>query len=318
MNLRRHVALTGATGFIGSAVLARLVAGGWHVRALYRPHRGRTPASQPGVEWLEGDLGDVRSLGALVTGTDAVVHCAGIVRGATSAGFERVNADGTRRLVGTAASVSQAPRFLLMSSLAARRPDLSAYAASKRHGERAVEAATRNVRWTVLRPPAVYGPGDRELAPLFRWVARGIAPLPAGRTGRFALIYVGDLASAVLRWLEVDDGYGRTFELDDGHPGGYDWDTVLAVAGRVLRQGAPVRRLPVPVSLLKLAAAANVVASRVAGYDPMLTPGKVREITHPDWLCDSHDFASAMGWQAAVRLEEGLARGYDSRHPRTP
>jgi nucleoside-diphosphate-sugar epimerase len=273
------------------------------------------PALQQGVDWIQGDLSDEQSLRALVTDTEAVIHCAGTVRGATSAGFERVNVDGTRRLVDAAAGASQAPRFLLMSSLAARSPELSAYAASKRDGERAVQAAPPNVRWTVLRPPAVYGPGDRELEPLFRWVARGIAPLPAGGGGRFSLIYVDDLGSAVSRWLDVDDGYGRTYELDDGHSGGYDWDTVLAAAARVLRDGAPVTRLPVPVSLLKLAAAANVVASRVAGYDPMLTPGKVREITHPNWLCDSHDFVNAMGWQPAVRLEEGLARGYGKIHP---
>ena len=88
-----------------------------------------------------------------------------------------------------------APRFLLMSSLAARMPQLSDYAASKRRGELAVEAAPENLRWTVLRPPAVYGPGDRELLPLFRWVARGIAPLPAGGGGRFSLLYVDDLAT---------------------------------------------------------------------------------------------------------------------------
>jgi len=315
MTLQRRVALTGATGFIGSAVLTRLVACGWQVRALYRPRPDRKPAAQPGVEWIQGDLSDERSLAALVTGTAAVVHCAGTVRGAAAAGFERVNADGTRRLVQAAASASQASRFLLMSSLAARSPDLSAYAASKRNAERALEAASRNVRWTVLRPPAVYGPGDRELEPLFRWIARGIAPLPAGGAGRFSLIYVDDLASAVSRWLDVDDGYGRAYEIDDGHSGGYDWDSVLAAAARVLRKGAPVRRLPVPVSLLKLAAAANVVASRVAGYEPMLSPGKVREITHADWLCDSHDFVSATGWQPAVRLEEGLARGYGTTHP---
>jgi nucleoside-diphosphate-sugar epimerase len=270
------------------------------------------------VTWVEGDLGDERSLRALVTGTDAVVHCAGTVRGTGAAGFERINAEGTRRLVDAAASLrdgsTEAPRFLLMSSLAARMPQLSAYATSKRHGELALEAAAGNLRWTVLRPPAVYGPGDRELLPLFRWVARGVAPLPAGSTGRFSLIYVDDLASAVTRWLEADRGYGRTFELDDGHPQGYDWDTVLAVAARVLRHGAPVRRLPVPVTVLKVAAAANLAVARLVGYEPMLTPGKVREITHADWLCDSHDFATAMGWQAAVPLEEGLARGYARRN----
>jgi nucleoside-diphosphate-sugar epimerase len=205
------------------------------------------------------------------------------------------------------------PRFLLMSSLAARMPELSAYAASKRRAELAVETAAANLRWTVLRPPAIYGPGDRELLPLFRSVARGVAPLPSGGGGKFSLLYVDDLASAVVRWLEADGGYGRTFELDDGHPGGYDWNTVLDVAGRVLREGAPVRRLPVPLPVLNFAAAANVAAARLVGYSPMLTPGKVREITHPDWLCDSHDFADAMGWQAAVRLEEGLARGYSRK-----
>jgi len=280
------------------------------VRALYRPRRGNSPVAQPNLTWVEGDLGDEPSLRQLVTGSDAVVHCAGTVRGTDAAGFERINAEGTRRLVEAAAGLTQAPRFLLMSSLAARMPHLSPYAASKRHAEVAVEAATGNLRWTVLRPPAVYGPGDRELMPLFRWVARGIAPLPAGSIGRFSLIYVDDLAAAVTRWLEVDRGYGRTFEIDDGHPGGYDWDSVLTVAARVMREGARVRRLPVPLVLLKLAAAANLAAARVAGYHPMLTPGKVREITHPDWLCDSHDFAETMGWQAAVRLEEGLARGY--------
>ena len=310
MTAQRQVALTGATGFIGSALLPRLVAGGWSVRALYRPRPGRTPESGSGVVWIEGDLGNERSLRELVTGTEAIVHCAGTVRGTDASGFDRINAEGTRRLIRVATSLPMAPRFLLMSSLAARMPHLSAYAASKRKAEAAVEAAPANIRWTVLRPPAVYGPGDRELLPLFRWVARGVAPLPAGGGGKFSLLYVDDLVSAVMRWLESGQGHFRAFELDDGRPGGYDWDTVLAAAARVLRNGATVRRLLVPLPALELAAAVNLAAARLIGYSPMLTPGKVREITHPDWLCDSHDFATATGWQPAVSLEEGLARGY--------
>ncbi len=280
------------------------------MRALHRRRRGRTPPSLPGVEWIEGDLADEESLRALVEGVDAVIHCAGTVRGARRSDFDGINAEGTARVVGAAAGLADAPRFLLMSSLAARMPELSDYAGSKRRGELAVEAAPKNLRWTVLRPPAVYGPGDRELLPLFRWVARGIAPLPASGGGRFSLLYVDDLAAAVLRWLAADSGYGRSFELDDGHPGGYDWDTVLTVAGRVLRAGAAVRRLPIPEGVLRFAATANLAAARLFRYRPMLTPGKVREITHPDWLCDSHDFALATGWHAAVGLESGLARAY--------
>lgn len=277
------------------------------MRALYRPRSGRVPPSLPGVEWSPGNLEDEDALGSLVAGTHAVIHCAGAVRGASRADFDRVNTDGARRIALAAARQAQTPRFLLISSLAARVPELSHYAGSKWRGECAVKTASENLRWTVLRPPAVFGPGDRELLPLFRCIARGFAPLPAGANRRFSLIYVDDLATAVVRWLAADAGYGQTFELDDGHAGGYDWDTVLDIAGRVLRGGAPVRRVPIPVPLLNLAALANLAAARLLGYAPMLTTGKVREITHPDWLCDNSKFMLTTGWQPAFGLEQGLA-----------
>lgn len=264
----------------------------------------------PGVQWVQGDLGDSHALAALVAGTDAVVHCAGAVRGARRSDFDRVNAEGAGRIAAAAARLAPAPRFLLLSSLAARMPELSDYAASKWRGECAVKAAAKDMRWTILRPPAVFGPGDRELAPLFRCIARGFAPLPANAKGRFSLIHVDDLASAVLRWLAADAGYGRTFELDDGRPGGYDWDSVLTLAGHALRRASRVRQVAIPVPLLRVAAWANLGAARLLGYAPMLTPGKVREITHPDWVCDSHDFADAIGWQPTIGLESGLAQMY--------
>ncbi len=303
------LALTGATGFIGAALISRLAGAGWQVRALFRPRAGRVPPRLPGVEWLPGDLGDEGALDALVTGTDAVIHCAGAVRGARRAEFDRVNADGAGRVAQAAARLPRPPRFLLISSLAARMPELSDYAGSKWRGECAVRA-TAGLRWTVLRPPAVYGPGDRELLPLFRCIAMGFAPRPAGAPGRFSLIEVDDLAAAVLCWLAGDVGHGENFELDDGCVGGYDWDAVATVAGRVLRDGRPVRRVPIPVPLLRLAALANLGASRVFGYAPMLTPGKVREMTHSDWLCDSRPFALATGWRPVIDLASGLARAY--------
>jgi 2-alkyl-3-oxoalkanoate reductase len=304
------IALTGATGFIGATLLSRLIGAGWRVRALYRPRHGRLPETMPGVEWVQGDLRDSPALEALVAGAYAVVHCAGTVRGARRSDFDSVNVEGTGRIAAAAAVLVPAPRFLLMSSLAARMPELSHYAASKWRGENALTAAAKDMHWTILRPPAVFGPGDRELAPLFRCIARGFAPVPAHMKGRFSLIHVDDLASAVLRWLAADAGYGRTFELDDGRPGGYDWDTVLTLAGRALGRASPIRQVPIPVPLLRLAAWANLGAASLLGYAPMLTPGKVREITHPDWLCDSHDFADATGWRPAIGLESGLARMY--------
>ena len=307
------VALTGATGFIGTALLSRLTGAGWGVRALYRHRTGRHPTPLPAVEWVQGDLEDRRGLEDLVAGTEAVIHCAGAVRGARRAEFDRVNAEGAGRVARAAALLPRSPRFLLMSSLAARMPELSDYAGSKWRGECAVKAASDHLRWTVLRPAAVFGPGDRELLPLFRCMALGFAPVPAAARGRFSLIHVEDLAEAVLRWLDADTGYGMTFELDDGHPSGYDWDTVLLLAARALRDGRPVRRVRVPTHLLGAAASANLRAARILGYAPMLTPGKLREIMHPDWLGDSRAFTHATGWHPSIDLESGLARSY-GRH----
>ncbi len=304
---RPVLALTGATGFVGSRLLVKLTEAGWPVRALYRHRHGRTPPTLPGVEWVAGDLEDIGALDALLTQAHAVIHCAGSVRGANQMDFDRVNVNGALQVAQAATRQIRIPRFLLISSLAAREPELSHYAGSKWRGERAVQHLSDHLPWTVLRPPAIFGPGDRELLPLFQAIARGFAPLPSGTGRRFSLIYVDDLAAAVLQWLAADTGYGQTFELDDGRIGGYGWGEVLEVAGRVLRQGARVRRIPIPVAALNFAALANLGASRLLGYAPMLTPGKIREITHPDWVCDNADITRAIGWHPAFGLERGLA-----------
>lgn len=300
------LALTGATGFIGARVLPHLVAAGWRVRALYRPHR-HTPAPLPHVDWIPGDLADAAALAILAAGADAVVHLAGAVRGARRADFYRINAEGTRNLVQAAARTSTCRRFLLLSSLAARAPQLSDYAGSKRAAEQMLQADAGALQWAALRPPAVYGPGDRELRGLFRIMAHGWAPTPGHAYGHFSLLYVDDLAAAITRWLAGDADPATCFELDDGHPGGYDWNAVTTVAGNVLRNGGHVRQVPIPLGVLRAAAALNLVRAHLGGPAPMLTPGKLCELTYPDWVCDSAPFRRATGWHAEFGLARGLA-----------
>lgn len=312
MGADTEIAVTGATGFIGTTLLRQLSKAGWRVRALYRPKKGRIPPSLPGVQWVAGGLDDVVSLSQLVEGADAVIHCAGAVRGASRADFDKINEAGALHVAQAAALQTTPPRLLLISSLAARLPELSYYAGSKWRGELAVKSVEK-VRWTILRPPAVYGPGDKELLPLFQSMSKGFAPLPAGANGRFSMIYVEDLAAAIVRWLIEDTGDGHTFELDDGQSGGYDWDSVLDIGGRVLRDGAMVRRISIPISMLKLAAHANLGAARLLGYSPMLTPGKVREITYHDWVCDNSNITRALGWQPAFDFERGLSCIFDKK-----
>ena len=302
--MSRTIALTGATGFIGSAVARRLCTEGWQVRALVRPSSDTARLCGADVDWVAGRLEDVESLRRLMRGAHAVVHCAGAVRGACRAHFNRVNADGVSRLVHAATHGQAVPRFLLISSLAAREPHLSPYAASKRLGERALVEGAGEMSWAALRPAAVYGPGDRELLPLFRWMSRGIAPVLRVAHARFSLLYVEDLVEAVLHWLNREDTEKSTFELHDGHRGGYTWGDVVETIARL--RGRPVVRLQVPVSLVRPLAALNLMGARLAGYLPMLTPGKVRELTHPDWVCDNTPFCRETGWAPKVSLERGL------------
>ncbi len=132
--MRGVIALTGATGFIGSALVRRLIQEGWRVRALHRSLSPPVHLTGLSPEWVRGTLEDRDCLEGLVGDADVVIHCAGVLRGITEADFYPANVEAVLRLAFIAASRSPAPRFLLMSSLAAREPELSPYAASKRMG----------------------------------------------------------------------------------------------------------------------------------------------------------------------------------------
>jgi nucleoside-diphosphate-sugar epimerase len=256
-------------------------------------------------QWIQGSLSDPDSLKRLVHNATVVIHCAGAIRGSSADSFNRVNVDGVARLVQITRGSHHKPRFLLLSSLAAREPQLSDYARSKRRGEEALADQAGGMPFTILRPPAVYGPGDRAIRLLIAGMRHGWVPVAGPEDARFSLIYVEDLAEAVAALLEQREWLQGPFELDDGRPGGYRWPDVLAAAGRVC--GRRVRGLRVPRPILAWVAGANLGLARLLGYDPLLTPGKVRELTYRDWVCDNAAFSRASGWAPRTMLDAGLA-----------
>lgn len=297
--MTRTIALTGATGFIGSVLQRRLAQQGFHLRALSR----RPCAAVAGVEWIIGSLEDEAALAQLVAGADSVIHCAGAVRGATADAFIRSNVDGSRQLA-AAARQGNCRRFLLLSSLAARHPELSWYAASKREAEHQVSAAAGNVALTVFRPTAVYGPGDREMRPLLEWLLRGWLLIPGDAAARLSFLHVDDLAEAVVGWLAAPEPPTGVFELDDGQPNGYGWAAIAATGERL--RGGPVRRVTVPRHLLTGLAHGNLLLSRLLGRAPMLTPAKLRELRHPDWTCNNAPLQRVLNWAPRLQLEQAL------------
>lgn len=293
------VAVTGGTGFLGGHVVRALHAAGWSVRVLVRP--GRAPPTP--AHGVPGTLDDATALARLLDGAQVLVHCAGAVRGTTRSDFAAVNETGVAAVLIAARAVGA--RLVHLSSLAAREPTLSHYAASKAAGE-ALVAASR-VPHTTLRPPAVYGPGDVELRPLLAALRRGLALVPGPLHARFALLYAEDLAAAVVA-AAASPATGAYHELHDGHPDGHDWPDLAAAVARLT--GRRARLLALPGPLLSTLAQANAGLARCTGRAPMLTPGKARELRHPDWTVRDHSFTDATGWRPRVALDEGLRRTF--------
>jgi len=298
------VALTGASGFIGSALARSLSEQGFPVRALVRnPDR---LAQSDDVEIIRGSLEDTDSLRRLVDGVDVVIHCAGAIKARSSKEFQAINAGGTERLAAAVAEAKVRPRVMLLSSLAAREPSLSPYAASKQAAEAVMVSKEPNLEYCVVRPPAVYGPGDRSTLGLFRQLVRGYAIVPWRVQGRFSLIYIDDLVAAMERLLTVPQWNGSVIEPDDGRADGYSWTDLAEIASAHL--GRPVRCLSVPFQAVWLPVAVNEAVSSVLGKSPMLTKAKLRELFHPDWVCKLSRPRVLEEWQPRMRFKEGFER----------
>ncbi|MCW8926451.1 MAG: NAD(P)-dependent oxidoreductase [Xanthomonadales bacterium] len=297
------VFITGATGFIGQNLVKGLLASGHRVRVLIRPGLHSEERVPGGCEQVSANLLDTEKLAEIIAATDAVIYCAGSVRGRDAADFARANVDGVEAMTQALEKSGHRPPLLLISSLAASRPQLSHYADSKFKGEQ-VLSAHADLPWTILRPPAVYGPGDKEMLPLLQWARRGYAVHPGPREQHLSLLYVTDLVRAIEAWLaKPQNGVHRIFSIDDGTPGGYDWP---AIAESVSER--PARLVRLPRIVLNLVAVANLCLSYVFRYAPMLTPGKVRELCQPEWLCDNSEFMAATGWRPKLNLTEGARR----------
>jgi uncharacterized protein YbjT (DUF2867 family) len=287
------LAITGATGFVGQAVLDAAALRGLDVRALTR----RRQEPRAGVEWVQGDLDDERALRRLVTRASAVIHIAGVVNSPDPAGFETGNVRGTLNVV-NAALTAGVNRFIHVSSLTAREPQLSVYGETKRRGERIVAASSLD--WTIVRPPGVYGPRDTEMFELFRLARKGIVPLPPA--GRTSLIHVGDLAALLLALVPGgEDVTGVTFEPDDGQPGG--WSHVEMARAIGLAVGKRPLALSLPRRVLEWVARTDRAVRKDRAK---LTLDRVGYMCHPDWTVSAGMQPPPDLWLPQIATDVGL------------
>src|SRR3954471_14880511 len=207
-----RLALTGGTGFVGAHLLDAAVGVGHEVVALTR----REQPQRERLRWVRGSLDDRDALEQLVTEADAVIHVAGVINAPGAAAFDLGNVAGTLSML-AAATAGGVRRFVHVSSLAAREPRLSLYGASKARSEALVHRS--GLDWVIARPPAVYGPGDKETLELFRMAKLGLMLMPPH--GHVSLIHVDDLARLLLAVAEYSAPSRIMVEADDGKPHGW-------------------------------------------------------------------------------------------------
>lgn len=290
------LAITGATGFVGKATVDHALASGHRVRALTR----REQPPRDGVTWIAGSLDNETALARLAEGADAVLHIAGVVNAPTPAGFITGNVDGTRLMVAAAASQG-VRRFVHISSLSAREPDLSLYGKSKALAED--EVRNSGLDWTMVRPPGVYGPGDLEMRDIFRMAKLGFVVLPPA--GRVSLVHVRDLARLLVAMAETDTGR-QVYECDDGVDGGYTHaEFARLVGGAVGKRPIP---LHVPRALLHFVGHADRFLREA---NAKLTPDRAAYLSHPDWTATPHHRPPASLWTPQIGTLDGLVETAD-------
>ncbi|RJR33206.1 MAG: NAD-dependent epimerase/dehydratase family protein, partial [Deltaproteobacteria bacterium] len=308
---------TGASGFIGSNLVDRLLAEGVAVKCLVRGRSNLAWLKDLPVTLVAGDFRDPDSLARAVSDTDWVFHVAGATRAHRRAGYFRANFEATRNLLH--ACEKHGPRdqkFIFISSLAAAGPSsgapltedqeprpVSAYGESKLRAERAVLEFSQHRSATIIRPPAVYGPRDRDTFLLIKSINRGLHVIPGRDVQKVSLAHVHDLVTGILLAAASDQSRGRIYYIcGEGH---HDWRTIGAYIGQAL--GRRFLTLKIPWWLVRLAAAGGSMVSQFTPAPTLLSLDKLRDIRQTLWLCSNERAKAEIGFKPAMDLPNGLA-----------
>jgi len=315
------VLVTGGSGFLGSHIVEQLTRAGRPVRALVRTSSDtRFLRSLPGVELVEGAVDDAASVRRAAAGVTGIVHAAGLVKARSGDEFMRVNRGGTENLLDVALeNKGTLRRFVLVSSLAALRPSdangtpvaedaeprpVTDYGKSKLAAERAALAKKSDLSLVILRPPAIYGPRDREILAFFKSIKLGVLPLLGSTQNRLSMIYGSDCASACIAALDRDVPSGSAYHVDDGSV--HTLEELITLAESAMGKKARFR-FHLPRKLVETAALGAEIYGRATNRAVMLTRDKLNELFE-QWVCDSTRARAELGWQPQVSFEEGVQR----------
>jgi nucleoside-diphosphate-sugar epimerase len=309
--------VTGGTGFVGSHLVEALLNQGADVTILARSPDKAARLTARGVQLVSGNLHDAAGLQRAARDQDVVYHVAGVVAARHEAEFLRANRDGTMNVL-KAAQDAGTPRFVLVSSLAAGGPSprgaplsgdepphpVTAYGRSKLAAEQVVRSAT--IPWTIVRPPIVYGPRDREVLKVFRLARLGLAPVLGSGDQELCAVHAADLAGALIAASATPAASGRTYNAC--HPEVFTSRLFGIAVGAAM--GRSVLSITVPRAAGRAVLSVTETLARLTGQVTILTSDKANEFFQPAWTGDPLPLTRDTGWQATYDLRSGLADTY--------
>ncbi len=312
------VLVTGATGFIGSHLVAQLLESGVRVRVLTRPAaRAKNALSDhANLERFPAPL-TVEGMTRAAKGCAVVYHLAGITRASSEAEFMWVNAEGTR--AAAVGAQRNAARLVYVSSLAAAgtgTPDaprrvtdapapITAYGRSKLEGEIRVRE-TDNLEFAILRPPGVYGERDTDFLFAFQAAKYGLFPVLGNPDRSYTLVYAHDLVRSIIACGEQPAAIGNTYFA--GNPQPVAWKTILGTIAEV--SGKPYKPLALPDFALEVAAGASELG-RIFGQPGLINRSRQADLQAPGWVCDVSDAERDLGEICDTPLKAGFAKTFD-------
>ena len=323
------VLVTGASGFIGDHLVKRLLDLGQPVRAFVRDPACGDRLEKCGARLVQGDVTDRDGLRRAVSGTSVVYHLAGITKAFTARQYYEVNRRGVANVSRVCAEQDSPPVLIVVSSLAAVGPTvdgrpheesdepcpISLYGRSKRSGEKAAEGYASQIPITIVRPPIVFGEGDKGCLEMFKTVARsGIHPVPGYLPRHYSIIHAADLVEALILAAERGkrlcgrnaeepyDGTGYYFAACDEHPTYYKLGRLIGTAlGR-----RHTLTIPFATPVVRAVGAFGELAGRFRGQQSVMNWDKAREATAGSWICSAQKAKQELGFAVPCSLDDRL------------
>lgn len=309
--------ITGGTGFIGSFLAQSLVEACHQVHCLVRQTSSLKWLQNLPVNYVYGDIFSGEALAEALRDATHVFHLAGVTKELTSAAYFRANGEGTRAMLEACSRhAKNLERFVYVSSIAAAGPSngkqpvteaeaphpVSVYGKSKYAGELACAEFKTRLPITIVRPPIVYGPRDRDVYEYFKQVKLGIRLRPGRRERWTSMIHVHDLVRGIVAAGTHPKAAGETYFLTNPQP--YEWNQVgVAIANAMSKKTISITA---PEAITPAVAAISELVAKFTRKPALLNFDKIREMKQSGWAFSGDKAKQQIGFETAISLEDGL------------